>query len=510
LLSDAAGAFLDSVSERAFDQPLIAILRTQGFERIHFTHGQREFGKDVVGQKANEQWAWQSKAGDVNQSQWRDLQGQLDELRLTNLGHGAFDVALNRRPVLVITGRLTGNAPDLFRDYNDRNREKQEPILELWDRETLIGLVAENADALLRGSTDGQLHTALGSVDAGSATMDSIELFSRRWMSWEPSRVLSVGVVETSLLCESLAAKDRLDLSCHLALCLLRGVLSSKADIEACEVAGDLFEAYAARLIDDYGDQMVDENFVSQSDRSAWVTYPVRCSRIAEIAGLLALRLRFQDDERALEVERFLTDFLESQPGTAHIVSDNYAVGLAPAAIANRSDVDVTSGLLRASAIWLCDNYERDRIGLAGVGASPEEEVQRLLGAKLEWVEFERRTDSYAATVVLDLAAALRLEDLYADIWNDFEAVGILPRVLRLEDGPDQFDRTGLRNKIDPNVDFAEDLTRDPPIAPHHLDSAGRELCDATTWWNLLAVSSALRDRHYFCALEFAIAHQRN
>src|SRR3954447_16238777 len=118
LLDDAVAAFLDSVSERAFDEPLLAVVRAQGFSHVHLVHGQREFGKDVIGRRDSEQWTWQSKAGDIGQSEWRDIRGQLDELRLVNLGHGAFDTTLPRKPVLVTTGRLVGNAPDLFADYN--------------------------------------------------------------------------------------------------------------------------------------------------------------------------------------------------------------------------------------------------------------------------------------------------------------------------------------------------------------------------------------------------------
>jgi Restriction endonuclease len=56
LLSDAVAAFLSSVSERAFDQALLAVLRAHGFERVHLVHGQREFGKDIIGQRDEEQW----------------------------------------------------------------------------------------------------------------------------------------------------------------------------------------------------------------------------------------------------------------------------------------------------------------------------------------------------------------------------------------------------------------------------------------------------------------------
>ena len=88
MLDDAVAAFLDSVNERAFDEPLVALLRAQGYSDVHLVHGAREFGKDVIGRKDGEQWGLQSKAGNIGQPEWRGLVGQLDELRLVDLGHG--------------------------------------------------------------------------------------------------------------------------------------------------------------------------------------------------------------------------------------------------------------------------------------------------------------------------------------------------------------------------------------------------------------------------------------
>jgi hypothetical protein len=124
-----------------------------------------------------------------------------------------------------------------------------------------------------------------------------------------------------------------------------------------------------------------------------------------------------------------------------------------------------------------------------------------LLGGPLEWVDRERRRDSIIATILLDLASALGLGDLYADIRNDLEAVRVYPRILRIADGPDLFDREGMDNRLDPNVDFAPDLS-EKPVAPHHVDQAGRDLCSGGQTWNLLAISSALRDRFFYCALD--------
>lgn len=502
MLSDAVDAFLSSVSERAFDQTLLAILRAQGFERIHLVHGPREFGKDVIGQQAGEQWAWQAKAGDIGQAGWRELVGQLDELRLSNLGHGGFDIGLPRRPVLVTTGRLVGNAPDLLRDYNDRAREKGEPELELWDRETLVGLLSDNPDAVLRGSMDGRLLAALGSAGEGAATMASLEVFSRRWSSWEAERISGLGVIEAALLAEHLIEHGRIDLAAHLALCLVRGAWASGAGATAADEAARLFEGYAAQLWEDDADLMLDEDFVAASGPAVWVTYPVRCVRVAELVGLLALRWRIAGHERADEVCSWLARFVAAQPGTAHPVSDAYAVGLIPPALAVAAENPaVARRLLSGAAVWLCNAYERDQLGLAPLGASPDEEVERLLGGPLEWVDRERRRDSSIATVLLDLAALLGFADLYADIYNDIQAVDIYPRVLRVAEGPDLFDRAGMDNRLDPNVDFAEAFDDAAAIAPHHTDAAGKDLADAGRSWDLLAISSALRDRHFYRAL---------
>ena len=505
MLSDAVDAFLESVSERAFDEPLLAILRARGFERVHLVHGQREFGKDAIGQRDGVQWAWQSKAGDIGHGEWRTLTGQLDELRLTNLGHGAFDTSLPRHPVLITTGRLVGNAPDLFRDYNERARAKGEPELDLWDRDILVGFLAGNTDALLRGSMDGQLLATLGSIDALEANMQSLELFSRRWITWELDRLLGLGVIEAALLCDRLTDKGQIDLACHLALCLVRGAWAAGAGdalaAPVAEAAIQLFDVYASRLWDECGDDLLDPDFVATSAHSAWVSYPVRCSRIAELVGLRSLWLRSDDPELSSEMASWLSQFVEAQPGAAHPISDQYAVSLIPAVLTLAGDdPNVARRFLKAATVWLCDSYERDRLGLASFSATPLEEIERLLGSSLESVELERRQDSWIATVLLDLTAILGFDDLYADIYNDVQAVRIYPRALRLKEGPDEFDRAGMGNRLDPNVDFSPSL-EDRPVAPHHADASGQGLCTQGRAWDLLAISSALRDRHFFCAL---------
>ena len=382
MLSDAVAAYLEAVSERAFDEPLMALLRARGFASVRLVHGAREFGKDVIAQCDGEQWGFQSKAGNIGQSEWRALTGQLDELRVVNLGHGAFNTDLPRRPVLVTTGRLVGNAPELYGDYNKRAKEKGEPELGLWDRDILLGQLAGDPESVLSGSIDGQLMSLLGAAEARTVTMHELEVFSRRWMTWDPERLAGLGVIEAALVCEKLRGVDRLDLACHLALCLMRAVWASGAlslpDDTSAPAARSLFEAYARALWDKCGDELLEHPLLNDIEFGGWVTYPVRCVRLAEILGLLALLVKESDTELSGKISRWLVTLCEKQPGVAHPISDQYAVSVIPAVLALATvDREAAEAHLKRCTVWLCDRCRRAALQRQGRG-EPSRERARM------------------------------------------------------------------------------------------------------------------------------------
>ncbi len=293
MLDDAVAGFLDSVSERGLDEPLLAALRSLGFTNLHLTHGSAEFGKDLIGQLDGEQWAFQSKQGNINQSEFRQLTGQLDELRTNDLVHPEFRTDLPRRAVLVTTGRLVGNAGLSAQDYSRRVREKGEPELELWSRDRLIGLFAGDPNAVLRGSVDGQLPGLLDAIDRGAVDMAAMERFSMRWTNMEAPRVASLGMVEAAIACERLQARDRIDLACQLALCVVRGAWASHPDAEERGLAADagaaLFDTYAQRL---WGSWSRVHWKMTASSRMEPVSSPTQSARYASRSFLGYLRCR--------------------------------------------------------------------------------------------------------------------------------------------------------------------------------------------------------------------------
>lgn len=186
MLDDAIAGFLAAVTEREFDEPLLALLRANGFDDIHYLHGSYEFGKDVIAKADRDgvrtQFVFQSKAGDLNLSGWTSIAGQLDLLRNDRHAHPNFDAALPRQAVLVLTGRLTGGAALAAQDYAERAIENGETPFEVWDRERLTELLVGSADALLAGAVGGPLLGLLAAIDDASVTEDQIETFSRFWL----------------------------------------------------------------------------------------------------------------------------------------------------------------------------------------------------------------------------------------------------------------------------------------------------------------------------------------
>ena len=107
----------------------------------------------------------------------------------------------------------------------------------------------------------------------------------------------------------------------------------------------------------------------------------------------------------------------DKQPGVAHPISDQYAVSVIPAILALATvDREAAETHLKRCTVWLCDRYERAALGLAREDATPEEEIEYLIGGPFESVQLDRRPDSLLAPVLLDLAAALGSTDLYLSL----------------------------------------------------------------------------------------------
>ena len=515
MLENVVASFLDAVGEREFDAPLIALLRSHGFRDIHLVHGSYEFGKDVIAQREHDgaptQHAFQSKAGNLTLADWTAIRGQIDLLRTNELSHPAFNKDLPRIGVLVLTGRLTGAAPLEVQDYQRQAAERGETPLEVWDRERLIELFSASPDAGLAGLSEGPLLELVARIESAEITEIELERYSVRWI--RDGRPLDwKSVLEAGIIANRLRQAERLDLACFTSLALLRGVWASahsareppEATLEAQAVlARDLFESHAAELWSRCGPSELDpRELIASDDEGVFLTYPVRCLRLMEMLGMYGLLLE-PGEQRPLA--EWLAQFLERQPGAAHPISDRWAVSMLPALLlARKADAAGVGRYLERIVTWLGDTHQGKAAGLAAYHADSKEEADFLLGGSLEHVPHERRGHSYLATVVLDVAAAFELRDVYNVAFNDIAAVDLTPVVPLPKDDGSQYLVSGRDVDVPLNTSpkYAQSAGDGWRTAAHHDDDLSRYLLGrAGHLWDALSLSIVTRDRHWVALL---------
>jgi hypothetical protein len=433
-------------------------------------------------------------------------------LRTNSLAHPAFDAQLPRRAVFVTTGRLVGGAALASQQYAEHLANLGEIGFVTWDRETLVELMTNTLELGLASDAQGRFLELIGQIDQRHVGEGEIERFSRGWLSATPSVTLQRSALEAAIVANRLRRIERIDLACFIGLCLIRAAWERRhaivpVDVIAALIANtgrQIFRHYAWDLFGRCGDDLLDPlNMVrNHHPMAAHVTYPTRCLRLVEILGLLELVESEAGNPRSYDLISFLIKFIDANPGTAHPISDRWAVSLIPPVLAlgRTGKGQLIRGLLENVIKWVADRYDSDGRGLAGPDCSPEEELEYLLGDPFEHVEIERRTESYIATVVLDLAATLEMGDLFNVARNEFLAVNAHLPVIEVPDTTAQYILGGQAASFTANMEYADSWTPIDrwKVAPHHVRAVtDYYLQRIGRWWDLLAVSAVVRDRHF-------------
>lgn len=514
-LDDVLGAYLDTVSEREFDAAFLALLKAIGYTNVHLIHGVFEFGKDFVAQRDGIQFGFQSKAGDINLGAWRSIRPQIEEILWNDIAHPDFDQDADRRAVLVTTGRLVGGAAADAQQYNEKLRKRMssppEASFEVWDRELLMSLIQLSPAISLNGWTEGALLELLGLLADSSRrqlTARVVERATRAWIGSDLNRT----TLATALVGNRLLGTGRPDLAMTAAASLMRAGAIQLHDGDhrdawtALTAGRELYNAYGTALIEDLASVIDDPTELVHvgNEILSGVMYPVRCSLVLQTLGLLGL-LRHEegDDDAASDFVGRLERFVTTQPGAAHPISDVWAASLIPAAILlRRGGSNALVPWLERVVVWICDHHFKAP-GLANVYAEPSDEVRYLIGEAFEHVDVPRRRSSYLATIVLDLASTLELPELFRDAFNDFTAVDLAFPVIEPDDQPGQYLFEGSALASEPNATFDEhhDFTTSWQSAVHHRRAPASYLLQRVgRSWDLLAIATALRDRHFLAS----------
>jgi hypothetical protein len=515
LLTDAIGSYLDSLTEREFDAPFMALLRLQGFTDIHLLHGAFEFGKDFIGKRVEKgqqyQYVFQTKAGDINLSEWGGCRAQIDMLRTNSAAHCNFDKFAPRRARFVITGRLVGGAPIAAQEYREHLKILGEAEFETWDRDTLVEQLSVDP-ICLSGSPLELLHI-LGSRHE-QLNFVTLEHYSRGWIRSAWSGLNLRDSLEAAVIASHCRRQNRVDLACHVFLMLLRSTLATVHGQEpapdtaatAIRMAKAQFRYYARQLWADCRDHYLDHDEMILADPTpfGFATYPARCLTVIEFLGMLGLlEVEFNEDvELPREIATYLGRFIEANVGATHPLSDRWNVSLVPPALLFERFAmgNKARALLQACTKWVADHYDDDGFGLAGPHATPWDEVLYLLGTPFQDLPLRRRPESYIASTILDLASVLEQAEMYDLARNEFLAVDLVLPVVETDDDQGQYSLHAGDHRLEPNMCYQDywEPANSWKHAPHHWREAENRYPQRIDGhWDQLAISCVLRDRHF-------------
>jgi hypothetical protein len=500
--------YLEDVTEREFDAPLLALLAAHGCSDIHFIHGAYEFGKDIIAKRVDPrsgvtfQLAIQSKAGDLNQAAWRAVRPQLDECGYNTRAHPSFDETLPRIAVLVTTGRLTGGAAVDAQEYKAVCQSRGLADVEFWDRETLVEWIcAEPGLALVGSGLPSGLMSVLVRIEDHSISEPDIERYSRTWL--EEGGRLARSALEASILGTSLREAQRLDLAALTCLHLLRAtvVSSDVLSVEVTSAIKQLFCEYGREILDDLEPLLDDPRHLVEPmiTLGAAATYPAACCRLAEIASLVALTAADTAlSERGARAARTLA---ASHPGTRRPPSDAFAVSIIPlVCVLGQADSRGASDYLRDVAQWVLDRYDEglSGLGLASIDESEEASVERLLGGRLSGTTLEGRRSSYLIAVVLDLLLVLGDQVRYEAVRDQVRALRVQPSMTYADESVSKWCRGGPDVWPQPNIGYQE---WSAPRPRHHDQDASVSALDATL------LTAVCRSRHSMRAVSDTLRH---
>jgi hypothetical protein len=504
--------FLDSLSEREFDAPLLAIMASRGFYDVHFIHGGFEFGKDVIAKRRDDrtretyQYSIQSKAGDIGQGEWRAVRPQIDECEYNTRAHPSFDATLPRVAVLVTTGRLKGGAAVDAQEYKQSCQARGLAQFEIWDKQDVVGWLSTDPSLGLTSiDVQDQLIAIVSAIRVGDVTEPMLERFSRAWLVGEAAGPrLARASIEAAIVCNALRQTRRLDLAALVSLHLHRAAWQPSGAQQLIrstesESAIRLFVSYCSELLDQV-EPLLGEPL--ELLRHLWspfalATYPAACLRLVELLGLLALEADGDLSDRAsAAVSRLCAD----HPGTWRPPADQFAVSLVPPVVViARDDPASAVKYIKSVCNWLLDRHDSlcSGLGLASLDEDEQVAAERLLGGSLESTKLDRRRASYVATVVLDLLLILRIDDLYEAVLVNLKALQIFPITTTANELKANWLRGSGSVWPQPSINYESGEAPE-----HHAKSPPVAARDA------LLLSAVARSRHYPRAISELIASE--
>lgn len=439
MLKNVLEDYLTSISEIQFFIPFKLLLESKGFQDIHQTHGNIEFGKDFIAQKEDgairSQYVFQLKVGDIDLAKYRtEIQPQLLDACTNSLSHPNYNKNLKLIVVFATTGKLNQYAAIALQEFNENvvsGKLKLDPII-LWEKDILLNdfnlMGLENYFSVQKTITSFGEFFKLYSDIKNCVNLSPFEIssYTDKWLNLDwTNKDNRLYIFLQAVLFSKILADNKNHYESLLFISALIRVLIKNRIYESYKAEIEYYVKELSISFLNHSKKIFNEKPIFNLDKEGVFQtfyYNESCLKTAE---LLSLYILTSNGDMQVHAD-FLIDIIKNTQGIFRPLSENYTISivLISLALIKLKELDLLKKYINNLAVWICDRYQGN--GISAIGALSQEEYEQILSEYLTGLTFSKRNSCFMCTALLDICYMLGDSKLYENVANDFKAMEIV------------------------------------------------------------------------------------
>lgn len=526
MLKKVIERYLRASSEREYEIPFRQLLWSMGYELLESstTHHPFEFGKDIRAihpDKSPRVWLFQTKRGDISQSDWNEMERQLKLMLVMPVGHPNIQRGEAVQAIWVCTGDLSITVAPIMAQFNEEYKRQGYLPVEVWNLNRLVDLFEDQFFNVNICPDDVVLDLVSLLASFNNSNFDSpkfesllAKLLDNNLTSQAP-RKIKQGLATAEIVVhyvigrayevsDPYAAIEALEIAV-LQLWRAGRLLNFQNDIlEIVHGLQLLLISLLDDLLEDIHDVIRKEYglFLPTDHLAGTILYPHRTFEILGYIGLRAWLADTQGDEATFDkcVED-IENIINNNSSALHPIWERAQEDILITAFIlwKARKTQLASVWIENMADWIADIYE-NRGGLARPGARTIEVIKQLIGIHLSFTDVEPVNTSYLCYTILELCYWFNLPNVYRAFRERVKNVRCIEFQFDNEGSIYEDELVGTRNQIVPAEQWSQFQTwyydryhkNDPTAFPQGIET---HLAD--NLWILLVVASRFGNRAF-------------
>jgi hypothetical protein len=526
LLKRVIERYLRASNEREYGIPFCQLLWSMGYELLesHPVHHPFEFGKDVRAihtGKSPRVWLFQTKSGDISQSDWSEMERQLKLMLVMPVNHPNIQPDEQVQAVWVCTGDLATTVSPIMAQFNEEYQKQGHLPVKVWNMNTLVDLfeaqffdinicpeeVVLDLINLLSGFSDSDCDLSKFGNILENVLNESMALNSARKIKqiFTTIEVFAYYLVGRGYdVNNPYHAIEALEMAILRAWRFRNSMDFQNDFLEILQGLQTLLVNLIDDLLEDIQFLISEENglFLRENQPADIVLYPHRTFELLGYIGLRAWLADVQGDNTTFNscVEN-IEKIINNNPSSSHPIWERAQEDILITAFVlwKAGKIQLASQWIKRMADWVADIYT-ERGGLARPGASTKEVVKQLFGTSFSFADIEPVNTSYLCYTILELCYWFDLSDVYTTFYQCVNSIRLIDFEFETEESIYENPLVGLRNQVVPPSQWNEFkawyheryYSNDPTIF-----SGGISPQLAENYWILLIVSNHFGNRPF-------------